>query len=321
MSALSITAGSISAGPGEKTEGSVLIPGTSISMPVTLINGGEGKTVLITAGIHGCEYPGILAASELARELAPDGLNGRLMIVHPVNPQAFFARVPAVVPEDGKNINRVFPGDRDGTAAEKTAYFLTDCFQSRADFYMDLHSGDLHESLVPYVYYPGAASADVVAQSRAAARVLDMKYMVKSSALTGAYNSAAARGTPSILIERGGGGKWSREEVDAYKKDVRNVLRHLGLLGGSAEPAENTPGELSGAVYLSAKRGGCWYPAVRAGERLEKNRKLGEVKDFFGNTLDTYYSESGGVVLYMTVSLAVRERGSLIAYGKFADGA
>lgn len=54
--------------------------------------------------------------------------------------------------------------------------------------------------------------------------------MVKSNATTGAYNSAAIRGIPSILIERGGRGIWSREEVDKYKKDVRKALNKLEVL-------------------------------------------------------------------------------------------
>lgn len=48
--------------------------------------------------------------------------------------------------------------------------------------------------------------------------------MVKSNATTGAYNSAAIRGIPSILIERGGRGIWSREEVDIDYKNVKSKV-------------------------------------------------------------------------------------------------
>ena len=44
---------------GEKIQDFITIPGTEYRTPVTVINGkGEGKTVLISAGVHGGEYPG-----------------------------------------------------------------------------------------------------------------------------------------------------------------------------------------------------------------------------------------------------------------------
>lgn len=116
------------------------------SMPITVVNGAfDGPTVLITSGIHGGEYPGIQTAIELSNELDAAKIHGQVILIHPVNTQAFKARVSYCVPQDGKNINRVFPGRKDGTLAEQTAYVVSEEFQSRADYYLDLHGGDLHE--------------------------------------------------------------------------------------------------------------------------------------------------------------------------------
>lgn len=314
-----LSIGGLSASRGTKVQGFIRIYDTDTQMPVTLINGTkDGKTILITGGIHGGEYPGILTAIELAQELDPVNIAGQLIIVHPVNTQAFAAKTPEVVPGDRKNINRVFPGDKEGTIADKIAYTLTHDFQKKADFYIDLHGGDLFERVTPYVYYPGIAKDEVVNISKRAAKVLDVAYMVKSTATTGAYNSAAIHGVPSILIERGGQGLWNRLEVDSYKNDVLNILKHLKVIAGELVPNQHTPIDVINPIYLTANNSGCWYPCVNAGAPLIKGQMLGEVKDFFGNTLDTYYSQMVGVVLYLTTSLAVSEGDSLVAYAEFS---
>lgn len=164
---------------GQKLRTFLPVPDTKVKIPLTIINGCEdGPTLLITAGIHGGEYPGIAAAMELGRDIEPGDVFGTLIMLHPVNIQGFWARREMIVPEDGKNLNRVFPGDPLGTLSDKTAYLISSNFFPIADFYVDMHSGDIHESLHPYVYYPGQPTPEVERKSRAVARVLDMEYMV-----------------------------------------------------------------------------------------------------------------------------------------------
>lgn len=97
---------------GEKLRTLLPVPDTTVKIPITIINGHEdGPTLFITAGIHGGEYPGIAAAMELGRDIEPEHLSGCLIMMHPVNIQGFWARREFIVPEDGKNLNRVFPGN------------------------------------------------------------------------------------------------------------------------------------------------------------------------------------------------------------------
>ena len=91
---------------GHKLRTFLPVPDTNVKIPLTIINGCEdGPTLLITAGIHGGEYPGIAAAMELGRDIEPSDVNGILIMMHPVNIQGFWARREMIVPEDGKNLN------------------------------------------------------------------------------------------------------------------------------------------------------------------------------------------------------------------------
>lgn len=134
---------------------------------------------------------------------------------------------------DDKNLNREFPGNPDGTEMERLAWAISQELQPVADYYIDLHSGDDYEKLTPYVYYAGAAPEDVVKVSREMAEQVDVPYMVKSNVASGgSYNYAASQGIPSILIERGGMGDWNYEEVRSTRRDVRNILCHMGIYQG-----------------------------------------------------------------------------------------
>ena len=287
-------------------------------MPVTIINGEkEGKTMLITAGVHGCEYPCIKTAIELAREIDPKKVVGQIIIVHPVNIQGFVGRNAAIVPEDNKNILRVFPGDKNGTISEKIAYVISNELQAKADFYLDIHGGDVHEDLLPHIYYPGAADEKIVQASIEMARCFNVPYYVKSNTTNGTYTSAAIRKSiPSLLIERGGCGLCKEDDVKAYKNDIMNVLSYLNILEHEIIEKEFEAKEINEAIYLDALNDGCWTCLVKAGEEIVKGQKLGEVTDYFGNIIDTYYAEFDSVVLYNTVAFSVTKSSSLIAYGK-----
>ena len=73
--------GDIGAWPGDKTTGFFHVPGTSIAMPLTVINGvAPGPTLLVTAGIHGGEYPSIEAAMRFTAALVPTAVSGQVSV-------------------------------------------------------------------------------------------------------------------------------------------------------------------------------------------------------------------------------------------------
>ena len=311
-----ITFGGLTVAPGEKKSGFAPVLDTQKTMPLTVINGAkEGKTVLLTSGIHGGEYPGIACAMELAQQLDPQEVSGQLVIFHPVNYSAFVQRRAYIVPEDGKNLNRQFPGDKEGTISQKMAYVLEHEYIRQADFHIDMHGGDIPEQLPPYVYYAGVGEETDVAQAEAAAMCVDVNFMVKSSATTGMYNYSTIVGTPSILIEQGGRGLWSREEVDHYKKNVTNVLKHLNVLAGEPVMPAKKGHLITKAEYLDANFDGCWYPMVDLEEQVKQGQLLGVIRDVFGNVLEEVRAEYDAMILFTAVSLAIAKGEAIITYG------
>lgn len=302
---------------GKKKQDWFDIPGTELSIPCTLIAGaGEGRTVLVTAGVHCAEYVGIEAAIELARFLQPAELNGNVIILPLANRSGFEHRTMSMVYEDGKNLNRVFPGDPEGSTAERLAHALMENFIRHVDAYVDLHSGDGYEQLTPYVYYVGGTSVEDTA--REMIRCVNVPYAVRSTCTTGgAYNVASVEGIPSILIERGGMGQASAAEVAADMEDVCNLLRYFGVLAGV--PKYRDQQEFTRVIYEDAPDCGCWYPTKQAGERFQRGEVLGEIRDYFGNVQYICRAQAQGLMLYQTASLTILNGGPMVAYGVLED--
>lgn len=312
--------GNFTVEPGKKKSGFLRIGGGEFQLPATILHGEQpGKTVLITAGIHAEEYVGIQSALELSEMLKVQKIAGTVVIVKVVNRKAFELRSGSDSHEDGKNLNRVFPGNREGTWSERLAYAIEKELLSIADYYIDLHSGDSYEQLTPYVYYAGAAAKEVVEQSREMAQQADVPYMVGSNvAMGGCYNYAASLGIPSILLERGQMGGWTKEESHSTRRDVRNILCHLGIYQGEKDYRNYYPLEVKNLCYQAANEQGLWYPCKKPGDMIQQGDMLGVIKDYEGKILEVCKAEYGGVILYQTGSLQVQESGSVIAYGRIS---
>ena len=312
--------GNFTVEPGKKKSGFLRIGGGEFQLPATILHGEQpGKTVLITAGIHAEEYVGIQSALELSEMLKVQKIAGTVVIVKVVNRKAFEVRSGSESHEDGKNLNRVFPGSKEGTWSERLAYAIEKELLSIADYYIDLHSGDSYEQLTPYVYYAGAAAKEVVEQSREMAQQADVPYMVGSNvAMGGCYNYAASLGIPSILLERGQMGGWTKEESHSTRRDVRNILCHLGIYQGEKDYRNYYPLEVKNLCYQAANEQGLWYPCKKPGDMIQQGDMLGVIKDYEGKILEVCKAEYGGVILYQTGSLQVQESGSVIAYGRIS---
>ena len=169
-------------------------------------------------------------------------------------------------------VRALFPGDREGSEAERLAHMLFEVFIRNADAYIDLHCGDGYETLIPYCYYLGDAPAEAAAKRMVAC--VNVKYVVRSHCRTGgAYNLASLHGVPSVLIERGQLSLFSREEIEADKADVRSILRRLGVLDGDWT---RYPKQELLEYNDDAPCTGCWYPEKKPGDCFRKGEKLGE---------------------------------------------
>ena len=289
-------------------------------MPAFLINGaGKGKTLLISAGIHSGEYAGIPAVIRAGRTLDPAKLCGRLILLPCVNVSGFWGLSQALVPEDGSNLNRTYPGDPAGGVGERIKDFFVRELFPQLDFMLDLHGGSVAEKMTPLIFYPRAEK--VTAAALAAARALNVGVLVASDADNGQYSYAANfMEIPGLLLERGGGFFCDEAWQEADWRDIRLLLDHLGMYRAEAGTRDETMKRrvFTDAVYLDSDEDGLWFPAAGVDTPVKKGQLLGTLRDFFGETRKEYFAEADAHILYQCEGLAVRKGDFLIAYGLLA---
>jgi predicted deacylase len=293
-------------------------------VPVTVFHGRRPGPVLgIIAGVHGYEYPPILAAQQLARELDPAELRGTVLLVHLANVPGFLGRRIQVNPQDGKNLNRVFPGRADGTITERLAWHLSNDIIGRCTHVIDVHSGDAQDDLRPYAgYYHYFNTPELSETGRQMASALGFPYVVqfgneaslKDQPATYCSREAIKRGIPAVDIECGRFGLPEPEMVSQIKQALYRLLGHLDIAG--EKPAASTPLLIAHRTTVSSTHTGFFYPLVKAGELVHKGRNLGYVTDLFGTPVADVVAPINGVVLYMTATPPISQGESLFSIGE-----
>jgi uncharacterized protein len=281
----------------------------------------DGPLLTVIAGVHGCEYASMAGQRIWARSLAGRELRGRVLAVPVLNLPAFRARTPFVVPEDGKNLNRCFPGDASGTLAERLAYDTFTKIIKGSDVLIDMHAGDLVEALQPFALYDAGPAE---ARARDVASAYGLGYVIRQEpgpdrAVAGTSSAAAAEiGIPGIIAEAGGCGLVERPAVEAHVRGLNRVLALLGMAESPAGPGDDgaPPTYLRRFLWLHCRDEGWWGPSVQVGDAVAEGQVIGTVSSIDGTrTLETITAPADGVIMFMTSSPAVAADGLLLGLG------
>jgi hypothetical protein len=282
--------------------------GTPVEIPWFAVRGARpGPTLLVTAGVHGAEYASIEAAYRAA-DTDPAELAGTLLILPIVTPPSFFARSIYVTPVDGANPNRVFPGRDDGGFSERLAAWLMREAVDRADAWIDLHGGDLIESLTPFSLVP---EEDPV--SRRLGEAFGLPLLIEDDLDGTTATEGGRRGLPCVLAEAGGQGLWPEEAVAPLAEGVQRALIHLGMRDGEVTPREVRT--LTTFAWLRSEHAGLWRPRVAGGDTVTAGQELGVVTDLLGEVRQRAVAPQDGVALFAVSSLAINAGDPLVGVG------
>ena len=276
----------------------------------------EGKTLVITAGVHGGEYVGIETSIRLIKELESEKMYGNIIICPVLNIDGFYNGIKQISTLDGKNLNREFPGNKNGSCTQRLAFDIEEYLYPIADFIVDLHGGDINEELIPLIFFPYASGEDIKNYVRDIASRMSVSFRVGSYADNGLYSYATKKNIPAMLYERGCHGLWSEEDVLFEKKDLYKLMEILGILKEGYDISVNTDQrEIVEAEYVQSNSDGLWYPYFKHGEKIKKGELIGILKNIEGDIIQEVKAKFDATILYYAISLGVRKNDTLIAYG------
>jgi len=303
------TVGTATAARGQKATGTIEVPAgadPALSIPVAVIHGTKpGPVLALVAGAHGTEYTSIIALEKLIDLLNPTEISGTVIIVPLINIQSFEQKVPHVNPVDKKSMNRFYPGRLDGTQTERASYLITKEVVERCDHLIDLHGGDLDESLRPYSYWTKTGNEKQDQISREMVLAFGLDHIIISTdrpkdpqASRYLENTATTRGKPSITAEAGYAGTVETDDLNALINGCVNVMRYLKMLPEQPQMIEH-PVWIEKVVTLASEQTGIFYPLVKRGTYVQQGMKIGYVTDYVGRVSFEARAPVAGVVLYV----------------------
>ncbi|MEF1302049.1 succinylglutamate desuccinylase/aspartoacylase family protein, partial [Vibrio owensii] len=253
-------------------------------LPVLVFKGeNPGKKIMITAGVHGDEYNGVLAAQKTARKLIGKDIAGTVTVVPTINltgmlnhSRDFFSADPDASPA---NLNRFFPGDANGNEANRFLFALwNNLLKPNAELAIDLHTQTTGAAYPLYVF------ADFrIEQSLEMARLINPDAILNDPGDAGVLETVWNNsGIPSITIEVGMGRYTEQDLIDRTVTGIFNILARHDVV--TSEVAEITPClEGKDIISIRAELGGFVLPQVKMMDKVEQGLLVAIQYDSFGD--------------------------------------
>jgi len=319
---VAFTVGTATAAPGQKAYGTIEVPAgvdAALSIPVFVANGAKAGPVLaLVSGAHGTEYASIIALEKVIERIDPAALSGTVIVVPLLNINSFEKKVPHVNPIDNKSMNRFYPGNMNGTQTERALFMMTKEVVDRSNYLIDLHGGDLDESLRPYSYWSPHDNAEQDRISREMVLAFGLDHIIISAdrpkdpaASRYLDNTAALRGKPSVTVEAGYAGTTDTDDIEVLANGCFNVMRYLKMLPGTVVPVAN-PVWIEKVETVASDQNGIFYPLVKRGSYVQQGMKIGYVTDYLGRPLFDARANASGIVLYIC-AVPTMTKGATIA--------
>ncbi|GFI16116.1 N-alpha-acetyl-L-2,4-diaminobutyric acid deacetylase [Lachnospiraceae bacterium] len=272
------------------------------------------KRLVIVTGIHGDEFEGQYICYEMVRRLTKkqEKLTGTVDVYPALNPLGLDV-ASHKVPKLEMDLNRMFPGNKNGTAMERVAAAIVEDI-SGADMCLDMHASNSFVREIPQVRLN-----EIFAEKMLPFAKLLNADMVWTNATATVHESTLAHsmnmlGVPSMVVEMGVGNRIDRVYGNQVVEGIFHLMEEMGMWEGEVGeiqyPVISTDGEVD---FIRSKITGVFLPAIAHNHYVRKGDKLGEiVSPLEGKVLDEIRVERSGLVFTLREYPFVRE-GALLA--------
>ncbi len=267
----------------------------------------DGPTVLFTAGIHGDEVNGI----EIVRQIISKGINkpkiGTTICIPIINIFGFIQKAREF--PDGRDLNRSFPGNKNGSLAARVAYKLMNDIIPQVDYCLDFHTGGSSRFNIPHIRIEKDNS-----MLSELSKVFNAPFILYSKNLKKSFrNSCKKKGVPMLLFEGGKSNYIDRVVSNTGVNGSKRVLHHLGMLRSSFKVSSPSkpPVIITQSRWLRAHNSGMFKPVAKVGAFVEKGEVIGHITDPYGKINYWFKSTHSGYIINLNESPLVYQGDAL----------
>lgn len=279
---------------------------TNIDLPVTVMRAKkDGPVLLLSGGLHGDEINGIEIVRRLIGRKLVTPESGTVIAIPLMNIYGFIQNVRGV--PDGKDINRSFPGRKNGSLAMLVAYTIMNEIVPKIDYGIDFHTGGASRANFPQIRCVFDIQKNIELATAFGAPVTLHSSLINKSFRKAAYN----KGKHILVYETGESMRLDEKGIQIGMDGTLRVMKHLGMI--SKAPRSKKTEFYENSTWIRATYAGLFHAKADLGETITKKQVIGVITDPFGNEKFSIKSKHDGRIIGLNYS-PVLHKGDAIAH-------
>lgn len=272
-----------------------LYDSTDLEIPVHVIHSMKpGPALFICAGIHGDEINGIEIIRKLLDHNALDEISGTLIIIPVVN--IFGYNYKSRYLPDRRDLNRSFPGTKEGSLAARIAHTFLKEIVSKCEYGIDLHSGSIHRDNVPQMR---ANTLDKKIKEFSMSFGIDV--VLNAQDRDGSLREVASKRKIKLAVFEGGEALRFNDKVT--KAGVEGCIRamaHIGMLPKKYLAEERIKKKVqvyNKSAWVRSSSSGTALFKIKLGQHVQKGQLICKIFDINGIERSQIFSEYEGLIV------------------------
>ncbi len=288
--------------------------GVPIRIPLIAARGNEpGKTLGLTAAVHGNELNGIPVIQRIFKEIDVQQLRGCLVGVPVVNIPSLLRKKRRFV--DGTDLNHIMPGMENGNVSQVYAWRIVNYIIQHFDILADLHTAS--NGRINSYYIRADMSDEVTAQM---AILQNPQIIVHNPPSDGTLRGAAdALQIPAITLEVGNPNTFQKGLIRDGLTGIHNLLSFFNMLETEIEPAEDAPIICEKSYWIYTDTGGIVTVHPKVATMVQKGEVIATMRNIFGDLKREYLAPEDGVVIGKSTNPINQTGGRILHLGILKD--
>ncbi|MEP2235171.1 MAG: succinylglutamate desuccinylase/aspartoacylase family protein [Alteripontixanthobacter sp.] len=289
--------GGIGIPPGEAQRISIPVSSLATGVPAMLalhiIHGAKpGPAIFVSAAIHGDEIVGTAIVQKLIQRLDPASLSGTIIFAPAANIFGFLQHSRYL--PDRRDLNRSFPGSKNGSLAAQLAYSFLNEVIARCTLGIDIHTAAVHRYNLPQIRI--AAGSPYLVEL---AMAFGAPVIVESPLREGSMRALAkGMGVEMLLMETGEALRFDRLSIDIGCQGVLRVMAHIGMTDmDDGLTTVGIPARANSSRWVRSPRGGVTNRIRKSGDTVRKGAVLATVGGLFGEEPLEMTSPIDGIII------------------------